>query len=180
MADAPKRQRLEVDWSTLKEEKSAQVDEWAAQLGLDLDDYRSDKNTIRSDSARVTALRHLQRCQEELQRLEVLEAIDGLTDEIAVARARATLATVEGSHGPALQWERLANELEERQRELEEEARKAAAMVGDPDSELGRLAQELLQIPQAVREELARVLAAGHMPDGWSPSKVIRLAAAGE
>ena len=29
-------------------------------------------------------------------------------------------------------------------------------------------------------EELARVLAAGHMPDEWSPSKVIRLAAAGE
>lgn len=180
MADTPKRQRLDVDWAALKDAKTAQIEEWAAQLGLEEDDYRKSPNTLRGDSARVQALAKMQRCEEDLQRLEVLEAIDGLTDEIAVARARATLATVEGSHGPALQWARLANELEERQRELEEQARKAAAMVGDPDSELGRLAQELLQIPQAVREELARVLAAGHMPDEWSPSKVIRLAAAGE
>lgn len=176
MSETQNSSRVQVDWNALRETKTAQIDQWHDMLALDADDYRDVPNALRGDSARCNAMRALQTCEAELDRIDVLEAIDTLRDEAAVCRARSTLASIEGSHGPAQQWTRLAMEIEERARIMAQEQAAAAAAVGDPDSELGRLAQALLAAPQVVREELARVLMAGRMPDDWQPSRILRLA----
>lgn len=177
-----KRVSVAFDWAALKESKASQVDQWATLLGAfvphpDIPGHEAPEiRELRSDTARVQAQRHLQRCEDDLDRLDMLEAIaTQLTDDIDVARARADLAALEGSHGPAMQWTRLANDLAERRRVREHEARAAAAAIGQPDTEIGRLAQTLLAAPQAVREELARVMLAGRVPDDWRPSELIRL-----
>tara|TARA_R100001443_G_scaffold11222_1_gene20829 strand:- start:4360 stop:4920 length:561 start_codon:yes stop_codon:yes gene_type:complete len=175
------RRRLEVDWAALKECKAQQVDAWAMLLGTyvrhpDVDEDPPPVRELRSDTARVQAMRHLQRCENELDRLDMLEAIaTQLTNPVDIAQSRADLAAMEGSHGPAMQWTRLAHELAADLARAEEEARQAAAAIGSPDTELGRLAQSLLSAPQAVREELARVMLAGSLPDDWRPSEIIRL-----
>jgi len=181
MADTTTRARLEVDWQALKEAKAQQVDAWAMLLGIytrhpDVDDDPPALRELRGDTARVQALRHLQRCENDLDRLDLLEAIGTqLHNPVDIAQARADLAAMEGSHGPAMQWTRLAFEIGTAQRKADEEARQAAAAIGTPDSELGRLAQALLAAPQAVREELARVMVSGRLPDDWRPSEIIRL-----
>lgn len=175
------RRRLDVDWAALKEVKAQQVDAWAMMLGVyerhpDVDVDPPAVRELRSDTARVHALRHMQRCENDLDRLDILEAIGTqLRDPVDIAQARADLAAMEGSHGPAMQWTRLAHELENARRQAEEEARQAAAAIGSPDTELGRLAQSLLAAPQAVREELARVMVSGTLPEDWRPSEIIRL-----
>lgn len=164
--------KLRVDWEALKESKAQQVDAWAGMLGQHDDGTRP----LTSDTARVQAQRHLQRCEDELDRIDMLEAITKhLDDRVDIAYARADLATLEGSHVAAIQWTNLASRLENERRLREEEARQAAAAIGQPDTELGRLAQVLLAAPQAVREELARVMLAGVLPADWKPSEIIRL-----
>ena len=182
MSDEITRHSVAFDWAALKESKAAQIDQWSALLGVfephpDIEGHSMPPvREMRSDTARVQAQRHLQRCEDDLDRLDMLEAISTqLTDDIEVARARADLAALEGSHGPAIQWTRLAHELGEKRRVREQEARAAAAANGQPDTEIGRLAQTLLAAPQAVREELARVMLAGRVPDDWRPSELIRL-----
>ena len=181
MNDTTTRTRLDVDWQALKEAKSQQVDAWAMLLGIytrhpDVDDDPPEMPQIRSDTARCQALRHLQRCEDDLDRLDILEAIqEQIQNPADIAQARADLAAMEGSHGPAMRWTRLAIEIRTAQRQADEEARQAAAAIGTPDTELGRLAQALLAAPQAVREELARVMISGRVPDDWRPSEIIRL-----
>ena len=161
MHDTTTRTRLEVDWQALKEAKAQQVDAWAMLLGIytrhpDVDEDPPEMPQIRSDTSRVQALRHLQRCEDDLDRLDILEAIqEQIQNPADIAQARADLAAMEGSHGPAMRWTRLAIEIRTAQRQAEEEA--------------------LLAAPQAVREELARVMISGRLPDDWRPSEIIRL-----
>ena len=164
--------RVRVAWTQERARLEEQIADWDdLLLGPEMDDGTRDTHAaIRSDTAKVQALRHKQRCEEALDHIHLREQVERIDDPIAKARARADLAAVEGSHGPAQQWTRLALEMEQAKRAEEEARRRSAEEVGAPTVELVRLMRDLLEAPQSVRADMASILQAGTLPEHWRPS----------
>lgn len=164
--------RLRIRWAAERARYEEQIADWTDRLeGVELEDGTRDlSSAFRTESAIVNALRNRQRIEDALDRIDLQEQIDSIACPIAKARARADLASVEGSHGPAQQWTRLALEMEQAKRIEEEARRRSAEEVGAPTVELVRLMRDLLEAPQSVRADMASILQAGTLPEHWRPS----------
>lgn len=164
--------RVRVHWDAERQRIEEQIADWEELLlGQELEDGTRDTHTaIRSDTAKVQALRHKQRCEQELDRIDIMQQILAISDPIASAAAKADLCTLDGSHGPAKEWTRLAMEMEHAQRLEQEAQRRSAEEVGAPTVELVRLMRDLLEAPQSVRADMAAILEAGSLPEHWRPS----------
>jgi hypothetical protein len=167
-----KTDRVRVAWNAERQRIEEQIADWDdLLLGQELEDgTRDTHNAIRSDTAKVQALRHKQRCEEQLDRIDIMQQILDIADPIASASAKADLCTLEGSHGPAKEWTRLAMEMEQAKRLEQEAQRRSAEEVGAPTVELVRLMRDLLEAPQSVRADMASILEAGSLPEHWRPS----------
>lgn len=166
-------ERITIDWDAERARIEAQISDWDDQLFGEEDEETGERDpltALRSDTAKVQALRHKQRCEEQLDRLDMMQKIHNLDSPIDAARAKATLATLEGSHGPAQQWTRLQMDMEAEARKVAAEQKRAAAEVGAPNVELVRLLRDLLEAPQSVRGDIVAVLSAGQLPEHWQPS----------
>lgn len=165
-----KREEVTVNWDGERQRLTMQIDEWTDHIeGVHDDDGKELIPRLRSDTAIVQAIRHRQRCQESLDRIAVMEQIVAIGDPIVSCKAKADLASIEGSHGPAQQWTRLMMELTDRRKAEEEAAKRNAEEVGDPTTELILLLRDLVRAPQSVRESMAEIMQQGHVPADWRP-----------
>ena len=147
----------------------AEQEDWAALTACD-DAGRP--VALGSDTAFVSARSKYHATNGALHRLDVIESLQNLDDFEERCKALGLLAAAEGSHGPAKDWLRMAEDARRERVAAERAEAEAAKQVADPAQALIQLVSMLrTTVPQGIHLWVADVIRKV-LVDGVDPADI--------